>query len=430
MPALNLLTTARIAAEKPGDRPRKLSDGGGLFLLVTPAGGRWWRFRYRAPTGERLLSLGTYPETSLSLARQKAEDARRLLAQGLDPSELRKARKADQRAAADAKAEADAREAMLAAGKPVPGTFRALAEDFVRVRGASWAPKYASKVEGVLRLWLLPELGALPVGEVTPPRVLAACRKAEAAGRIETAHRCRGLVGEVMRYGIATGQAEADPAAALRGALQSSPVRHMAFIRDPAELGELLRAMWGYRGTFPAYTALRMAPYVFVRPGELRTAEWSEFDLEAEAPVWTIPASRMKGRRVHHVPLAPQVVELLRELHPLTGGGRYLFPSVRTTAQPMSDNTLNAAMRRLGYTTEQVQLHGFRHTASTMLNELGFDAGLIELQLAHADRDKVRATYNKSLKLAERRAMLCVWADHLDELRRAGRVIPFRRGAA
>jgi len=430
MPSLHALTSARIAAEKPGERPRKLSDGGGLFLLLNPNGTRWWRFKYRGPSGERLLSLGTYPETSLSLARQKAEDARRLLAQGIDPSELRKARKADQKAAARDKADTAARDARLAAGETLPGSFRALAEEFVRVRGASWSPKYASKVEGMLRLWLYPELAALPVADVTPQRVLTVCRRAESTGRIETAHRCRGMVGEIMRYGIATGQAEADPAGALRGALQSPPERHMSFIREPAELGELLRAIAGYRGTFQVFTALRMAPFVFVRPGELRAAEWVEFDLESDAPSWTIPAERMKGRRSHVVPLAPQVVELLRELRPLTGGGRYVFPSLRTDKKPMSDNTLNAALRRLGYESAQIQMHGLRHTASTMLNEMGFNPDLIELQLAHKDRDKIRAIYNHAQRLPERRAMMAQWADYLDSLRDGARIVPIRRGAA
>jgi len=252
----------------------------------------------------------------------------------------------------------------------------------------------------------------------------------EEKGLHESAHKCRTLAGEAVRYGIATGQAETDPATMLRGALKPMNSKTMAFLSAPAEVGALLRAMRGYTGGPAAYAALNVAPYVFVRPGELRAAEWSEFELDGDEPAWVIPAARMKARRPHVVPLAPQVVALLVELHKLTGGGRYVFPCERTPARCMSENTLNACLRRLGYSSEQVQAHGFRHMASTLLNELGWDADLIELQLAHADRNAIRAVYCKAEKIADRRRMLAAWADYLDNLRDGAQVIPFRRGAA
>ena len=402
------LTDTRIKAAKPQQRPYKLSDGQGLALLVTPAGGRLWRFRYRYASRENMIGLGAYPATGLMVARERRDAARKLLAAGVDP--------------ASAKGEARA-------GQTI--TFELIAREWQARQ--PYSAKTLAKAEWMLDALIVPYIGDRPINALNAPEILAVLRRIQSRGKHETAHRIKWRIGQIIRYAVATGRAERDPTADLRGALTAVTVINRAAITAPQRFGQLLLAIDGYSGQPSTATALQLAPLVFARPGELRAAEWTEFDLDADQPEWRIPAERMKMREQHIVPLARQAVALLRELQPYTGRGRYLFPSLRTTARPISENTLNAALRRLGYSKEEMTAHGFRSTASTLLNETGFPPDIIELQLAHAERNKVRAAYNRAQRLAERRTMMQRWADYLDQLRAQARnptVVPLRRVAA
>lgn len=398
-----MLTEAAIKAARPEANPYKLYDERGMFLFVPPSGSRLWRLKYRIGGKEKLLALGAYPDISLKTARERRDDARKLIANGIDPLALKKAERV---ATAD--------------------TFAALAAEYLDTKRKALHAKTLSKAQWLLDDWLNKYIGKLPVREVTAANVLSVCRRLESKGKHESAHRARALASRVMRYGVVTGRCDSDPCRDLRGALTTVKAKNHAAITDPAKLGALLRAIDGYDGQPSTVYALRIAPYVFVRPGELRFAEWSEFDLDAKEPLWRIPAGRMKMREQHIVPLARQVVDLLRELEPLTGEGRLLFPSLTSAERPISDNTLNAALRRMGYTGEQHVAHGFRSTASTLLNELDWKPDLIELQLAHAERNKVRAAYNRAERLAERRNMMQAYADYLDGLKAGGKVVAIK----
>ncbi|MBS0374805.1 MAG: tyrosine-type recombinase/integrase [Proteobacteria bacterium] len=402
--AKELLSDARIRAAKPGPTAYKLTDGGGLHLLVTPAGSRLWRLRYGHGATESMVSLGPYPDVSLAAARTRATQMRGGLVHGVTP----------------AAAKREAR-------KSRANTFEAVAREwFAKQR---YAPATRDKVEWFLSL-LYPHIGKDPVSALEPPAVLNVLRRIESRGRHETAHRCRALVGKVMRYAIATGRAQRDPSADLRDALASVTVEHHAAITKPARVGELLRAIDGYRGRgHPSVeNALKLAPLVFVRPGELRGANWSEFDLENSE--WRIPADRMKMAEEHVVPLSTQAVAILRALKSGSGDRGLLFPSLLDPRRPISDNTLNAALRRMGYGGAEMTSHGFRSMASTLLNEQGWHPDLIELQLAHKERNKVRAAYNKAQRLAERRKMMQAWADYLDGLKADdGKVVAIRAQA-
>jgi integrase len=388
------LNETKIRAAKLKERPYKLFDKRGLFLLVTPTGGRLWRLRYRIGALEKLISLGAYPDVTLKRAREKRDDARRLIADDIDPSAQRKAQRA----------------ALL-------DTFEGVAKEWLALQSKSLAPETISILGARLNSALYPYLGNRPVASITAQELLIAIRRIEARGRHETAHRVRALAGRVLRYAVATGRAQHDVAADLKDALAPVESRNFASVTDPARVGELMRAIDGYSGYPVTALALKLAPLVFVRPGELRAAEWSEFDLPNGE--WRIPAARMKMKEPHIVPLARQAIAILRELEPLARGGRYLFPSLRTRERPMSENTINAALRRLGYSSEEQTGHGFRSMASTLLNEQGFPPDVIELQLAHTERNKVRAAYNKAQRLPERRKMMQAWADYLDGLRTA-----------
>lgn len=398
------LTDTAIRSAKPTEKPYKLFDGGGLFLLVQPGGSRLWRLKYRIDGREKLLSVGMYPEVSLKSARERREDARRQIAAGVDPSAKRKAERA---------ARAD--------------TFEAIAREWLDLKRASLSARTYDKRLSRFEAFVFPSLGKRPIASITAPDLLAAIKRVEARGINETAHRVRSESSAVFRYAIATGRAERDPAADLRGALAPVIVRNHPAITDPAKIGELLRAIHGYAGQPSTEYALKLLPLTFVRPGELRGAEWIEFDLDGAE--WRIPATRMKMREQHIVPLSTQAVELLRGLQPLTGSGRYLFPSLRTDERPISNNTLNAALRRLGYTGDEMVSHGFRSMASTCLNEQGWEPDLIELQLAHAERDEVRGAYNRAQRLGDRRRMMQAWADYLNGLRVGASVIHIRRTA-
>jgi integrase len=396
------LTETRIRAAKASDKPYKLFDERGLHMLVTPQGGRLWRLRYWLEGREKLLALGAYPDVPLKRAREKREEARKLIADGIDPNARRKA----------------LREA------PVD-TFEAVAAEWLALQSKALSSDTMAMLGARLKSFLYPYIGKRPVGAITAQELLGTLRRIEARGRHETAHRVRALAGRVLRFAVATGRAQHDVAADLKDALAPVKSQNFASVTDPVRVGELMRAIDGYSGHPVTALALKLAPLVFVRPGELRAAEWSEFDLpNAE---WRIPGVRMKMGELHIVPLSRQALAILDELKPLARGGRYLFPSLRTRDRPMSDNTINAALRRLGYSKEEQTGHGFRSMASTLLNEQGFSPDVIELQLAHAERNKVRAAYNKAQRLPERRKMMQAWADYLDGLRAGAKVVGIKR---
>jgi integrase len=403
------LTDTVIRNAKPTGKPRRLFDGGGLYLELSPAGGKWWRLKYRFGGKEKRLSLGTYPETSLKRARERRDEAREQLAAGIDPSQHRKARNA-------AKADRAA------------NSFEIVAREWFAKFGPTWVPSHGEKIIRRLEKDVFPWIGGRPIAEVTAPELLALLRRIESRGAIETAHRAMQNCGQVFRYAMATGRAERDPSADLRGALTPVREKHHASITDPKAIGELLRAIEGYRGSQVTKCALRLAPLVFVRPGELRKAEWTEFDLDAAE--WRIPATRMKMREQHIVPLSIQAVAILRELHGLTGSSRYVFPGARTNGRPMSENAVLAALRRLGYSKDEMTGHGFRSMASTLLNEQGWHRDAIERQLAHAERNAIRAAYNFAEHLPERRRMMQAWANYLDALGHGAQVLPLRPQAA
>lgn len=398
------LSDTVIRTARPRDTAYKLSDGRGLSLLVNPNGSKWWRLRYRFYGREKMLSLGVYPDVPLKLARERCDDARKQIAAGQDPSVERHAEKA-------------ARE----------HTFEIVAREWLALQQKKLSLSTYNKSRWMLETFIFPDLGARPIGEITAPDLLTAIRKIEARGINETARRTKQRCGQVLRYAIATGRAQHDISADLRGALAPVVSKHHAAITDPTQIGELLRAVDGYSGQLVTAAALKLAPLVFVRPGELRAARWTEFDLERAE--WRISAERMKMREAHVVPLSTQAVAILKDLVGLTGRGSYVFPSVRTATRPMSENTINAALRRIGYSTEEMTGHGFRALASTCLNELGWAPDVIELQLAHKERNAVRAAYNRSLRLSERKKMMQAWADHLDDLRAAKKVVPLKRSA-
>ena len=398
------LSDIEIRSARAEEKPIKLFDGGGLYLLVQPNGSRWWRFKYRFQGRELAVSLGVYPEVSLKLARERRDEARKKVAQGIDPSAERKAVK----------------EARLV-------TFGGVAEEWLAIQAKTLAPVTYTKAKWMLTTFVYPRLGHRPIAEITAPELLGALRVIESRGRHETAHRTKQRVGQIFRYAIATGRAERDVSVDLRGALTPAVAKNHAAIIDPAQIGHLLRAIDGYAGQPATHAALKLAPLVFVRPGELRQAEWSEFNFETAE--WRIPAARMKMRDHHVVPLSRQAIEILLELRPITDRSKYVFPSLRTNSRPMSENTINAALRRLGYGHEEMTGHGFRAMASTCLNEQGWHPDVIELQLAHTERNKVRAAYNRSTRLIERRTMMQAWADYLDSLRTGAEIITLHRAA-
>ncbi len=398
------LTDTTIRNAKPGAKPKRLFDSGGLYLEVSPSGSKLWRLKYRIAKREKRLAFGIYPEVSLKDARVKRDDARKLLAAGIDPSEHRK----------------------VAQQQDANG-FEAVAREWFTKFSPSWSPDHAERVIRRLERDIFPWIGPRPIGNVTAPELLTALRRVESRGVVETAHRAMQNCSQVFRYAVATGRAERDPTADLRGALPPVKGNHFASITEPKAIGELLRAINGYQGSFATQCALRLAPLVFVRPGELRRAEWIEFDLDAAE--WRIPASKMKMRVIHVVPLSSQAVSILRELYPLTGTGKYVFPGTRGKDRPMSENTVLAALRRMGYGTNDMTGHGFRSMASTILNEQGWNRDAIERQLAHAERDNVRAAYNYAEHLPERRKMMQQWADYLDKLKAGAEVIPLHQTA-
>lgn len=403
------LTDAAARNAKPGAKAVRLFDAKGLYLEISPSGGKWWRLKYRVAGKEKRLSLGVYPEIKLGAARAKRDAARELLDRGVDPGERRKIDKALR----------------------VEGTansLEAVAREWYAKYSPGWASSHSSKVLRRLELDVFPWVGSRPIAEIEPAEILATLRRVEGRGAIETAHRALQNVSQVFRYAVATGRAKSDPTRDLRGALPPANVRHHPTITEPKAIGALLRSIDGYAGAPVTKAALYLAPLTFVRPGELRRAEWPEFDLDGAE--WRIPAERMKMRAPHIVPLSTQAVTILRELEPLTGQGRYVFPGARSIRRPMSENTVNAALRNLGYTKEQMTGHGFRSMASTLLNEQGWNRDAIERQLAHAERDEIRAAYNYAEHLPERRKMMQAWADYLERLQAGATVVALPRAVA
>lgn len=404
-------TACRNARYNPEGSGNKPSDGGGLFLLLMPNGSKAWRLAYRFAGKQKMLSLGVYPTVSLKDARTQRDEAKRLLAQGIDPSTHRQQTKAINMAAAANSFEVIAREWLIKRkGELVDGTL--------------------TRMESSFEADVFPYIGKRPITEITAAEVLVLLRKIEKRGSVETAHRVKQRIGQVFRYAIGTQRAERNPVPDLKAALKTVEAESFAHIKEPKRIGDLMRAIYAYDGTAVVKAALRLAPLVFVRPGNLRQAEWKEIDLEAAT--WRIPAEKMKMKQPHIVPLSTQAVAILRDIKQLTGNHPerqpYVFPSARAGGRPMSDNAILTALRTMGIPKEEMTGHGFRHMASTMLNEMGWDADWVEVQLAHKDTS-VRGRYNFASYLDGRTRMMQAWADHLDGLRDGAKVVPINRQA-
>ena len=392
----------------------KHADGGGMYLLVK-ASGRYWRMDYTHASKRKTLALGVYPEVSLAKARKRREEARELLAEGLDPSAAKKAEKLATRVAA-------------------VNTFEAVAREFHATQASGWSPRYATRWIERMEKDLFPYIGKLTLPAITAPVLLDALRKVEKRGANETAHTLRQTAGQVFRYGVQTGRCERSPVTDLHGALKPIVVKHMAAVLEPAKAGELLRAIDGYTGQPMTKAALALSALLFQRPGNIRQMEWAWIDFDTA--LLTIPSQDMKRRlaqklngRPHFVPLAPQAIAILKELQPLTGHGRYVFPSLRTGERAMSDNTINAALRRMGFASDEMSAHGFRAMARTLMIERipGISADVIEAQLAHGKSGPLGAAYDRAEFMEQRRRMMNDWADYLDKLRMGAEVIQFKK---
>ena len=406
-----MLSDAAVRNAKATDKPRKLTDERGLYLLVTKVG-KYWRLNYRYEGKQRTLALGVYPDVPLASrtvkddksvgaiqikgARELRDEARQLLASGIDPGAVKQASKT-----------------------VTENSFEAITREWFAKFSPGWVPHHADKIIKRFEREVFPWIGNRAIADITAPELLAMLRRIEDRNALDTAHRVHQNCGKVFRYAVATGRAQRDPSGDLRGAIPPAVERHHPTITEPKRVGELLRAIAGYSGSYITRAALQLAPLVFVRPGELRKAEWSEFDMDKGE--WRIPAHKMKMKAVHIVPLSTQ-----KELHALTGTGRYVFPGARTDARHMSENTVNAGLRRLGYAVGDMTGHGFRSMASTLLNEQGWNRDAIERQLAHTERDDIRAAYNYAEHLPERRKMMQAWADYLDGLKVGADVVPIK----
>ena len=404
------LTDKKVKNAKSRQAQYKLYDGDGLFLLVMPNGSKYWRFRYRYEGKEKTIAFGTYPEITLLDARGKRHAARTQLAHGIDPGLQKKAKKK-----AKKKAQTD-----------IKDSFEVIAREWYGKYLPTWAPSHAVTIIARLKRDIFPWMGQQPIGEVKAPDVLRVLRRVESRGALESARRIRIICGQVLRYAVATGRADRDGAADLRGALPPAVVKHMAAITEPNKFADLLRAIDGYQGSLVVKCALQLQALTFVRPGELRHAEWQEIDLDAVQ--WNIPAEKMKLRLPHVVPLSVQAGDILKELQPLTSKSRYVIPNGRTLERPLSENGVLAALRTLGYTKEQMTGYGFREAARTMLDEvLQQRVDLIEHQLAHAVKDPNGRAYNRTAHLDARRKMMQLWVDYLDGLKAGAKVVPMAK---
>lgn len=391
-------------------KPFKFYDSGGLYILINKSG-KYFRMDYRYFGKRKTYAIGVYPKVSLKQARIERDKAKELLDEGIDPSRHKQETKQVQQRASQ-------------------NTFEVVAREWFERKKGSWSEGHARTVIQRLERNIFPYVGNHPILDITPQKLLAVLRLIESREAFDTARRMRGICSQIFRYAISTGTAERDPAADLKGALTEAPVKHMATITDPKQIGELLKAIDGYSGSIITKCALKLAPLVFVRPGELRHAEWPEIDFDDS--LWRIPPEKMKMRGAHLVPLSTQAIEVLREIELHTGhlpGKGYIFPSERSYQRCMSENTINAALRRLGYSTEEMTGHGFRSMASTNLHEQGWKSEIIERQLAHVEKNTVKAAYNHVEYLDERRKMMQAWGDYLDQLKagRAEKVVPIRR---
>lgn len=401
------LSDTKARNVKPKEKDYKLSDSEGLYLLVASSGGKRWRFKYRFDGKEKLLALGTYPALSLADARKKRDTAREQIAAGIDPGEVKKAQKA-------AKSEAEG------------NSFEVIAREWHKKFSGTWSAGHSEVIINKLENEIFPFIGNRPIDDIKAPELLKVLRRMESRGTLDTAHRVKNYCSNVFRYGVATGRCERDPAADLKGALPPAKFGHRSAITDPKHIAPLLRAIDSFQGSFVVKCALQLAPLVFVRPGELRKAEWLEIDLETAE--WNIPGEKMKMKVAHLVPLSHQALEILRAIYPLTGHGRYVFPCIRTVLQPMSESALVAALRRMGFEKEEITPHGFRAMARTILDEvLQIRPDFIEHQLAHAVKDPNGRAYNRTAHLAERRKMMQLWADYLEGLKGGAVVIPIRK---
>lgn len=399
-----LLTDTKIRALKPRPKVYRVADTGGLCIEIRPTGARLWRFRYRAGAKANMIGLGEYPAMSLQDARRERDRQKALLVSGSDPSAARKLGRRQ------AEADADDR-------------FETVAKEWLAKQGA-WSPATMDKTVAMLENWAYPWIGYRPMRSISPSDMLDLIRRPESQDKIETAQRLKQRCGQIFRYGIPTGRCERDPTADLRGVLKTVRVKHHASITDRPRVGTLMRAIDGHGGSFVVLCAMKLSALTFARPGELRTWEWKE--ISEDGTEWRIPASKMKMRVQHIIPLSRQAQAIIAELRPLTGHGRFLFPGARTAARAMSENTVNYALRGLGYSNTEMTAHGFRSMASTLLNEDGWNGDWIERQLAHCEKDKVRGAYNYAEYLPDRRRMMQAWADLLDQLRDGAKVVPIR----
>ncbi|MBW6486031.1 MAG: integrase arm-type DNA-binding domain-containing protein [Syntrophobacterales bacterium] len=401
MPRLTVpLTDLKVLKSKAKDKPYSLFDGGGLYIHILPTGVKLWRLKYRIGGKGRLMAIGKYPDVGLADARRKRDEARKLLADNIDPVVTRRAQKEK-------------------AAKVDTDSFEAIAREWYNKFLNTWIPGYYMRIISALERDVFPYIGEKPINEIMAPELLSVLQKIEERGAIDTAHRIRAFCGRIFRYAIATGRAHRDPSGDLRGAIPPPTSGHMAAITDPERVGELLRAIDDYTGSYPVLCALKLAPMLFVRPGELRKAEWAEISLN-EA-VWNIPADKMKMRVSHLVPLPRQAVNILKELYKYTGESKYCFPSARSFQRPMSDNAILSALRRMDFEKDEMSGHGFRAMARTILDEvLQVRPDIIEHQLAHQVKDPLGRAYNRTKFLPERRAMMQQWADYLEELKGGG----------
>jgi len=401
------LTALEVKNSKPADKPIKLFDGGGLYLLVQPNGAKYWRLKYRFAGKEKMLSIGVFPDVSLMDARERRKEARKLLENNQDPSTVKQAQKAVKSVQAE-------------------NSFELIAREWFIRHSKNWKENHSSKIIARLEKDIFPWIGSRPISDISAPELLSPIRRIENRGALETAHRTLANCGQIFRYAVATGRAQRDPSGDLRGALP--PVKrdkHFAAITDPQKIGELLRDIEGYQGSFIVRCAFRLSPLVFVRPGELRKMEWADVHLDEAQWIYFVT----KTETYHIVPLARQAVDLLREIYPLTGRGKYVFHGERDHDRPMSENTIRSALRRMGWSNEEMTPHGFRAMASTVLDNKGFKQEWLERQLAHEEPNKIKAAYKREvwrMYLPERTAMMQHWADYLDELEKGAKVIPFQ----
>jgi integrase len=401
----SMLTDIEIRKAKPTEQPKKLTDSGGLFLLITPQGSKLWRMAYRFNGKQKTLYIGAYPAISLTDAREKRDEARKQLVNGIDPSTAKQAAKASQNEA-------------------TVNSFQVIALEWHKTNMASKSENHAKKIMARLNNDIFPWIGKRPITEIEAPEILKLLRHIENRGANQLAHDAKSVISQVFRFAIVTGRATRNPAPDLQGALSPVVVTHHAAITDPQQIAALWRAVDGYTGTLATKCAFKLSFLVMLRPGEIRQAEWKEINFDKAE--WRVPAEKMKMRDEHIVPLSRQAIDIFKEIQPLTGNGRYVFPSVRSNARPMSENTITGALRRLGYSGEEMTAHGFRSMVSTRLNESHlFSPDAIERQLAHGDHDKIRAAYNRSQYLPERVKMLQWWADYLDSLQQTN-VVPFQ----